>query len=79
MSTGLTYALQESDQIIRGLKYKGLYGRTPATHYEHRIPYTETFDEFIDRLLGTDLLDKKQKQLLRGLRNQWEYNLKSKI
>ena len=68
MNTGLTDRLLETHQ--------GLYGRTPATHYEHRISYTETFDEFINSILATDLLDKDQKQLLRGLRNQWRANKK---
>ncbi len=68
MNTGLTDRLQETHQ--------GLYGKTPATHYEHRISYTETFDQFCEDLCATDLLNKDQKQLMRGLIWQWLANKK---
>ncbi len=62
----LTDRLLEND---RYLKLDSEYGRI----YPREI-YTETFDQFIDSILATDLLDKDQKQLLRGLRNQWRSN-----
>lgn len=56
----LTDILQENDRYLRKLKKV----------------YTETFDQFCKNLCATDLLDKDQKQLIRGLIKQWEANKK---
>ncbi len=71
MYTGLTDRLLENDQYLR---LDNAFNR--RLHETYDPPYTETFDGFIDSILATDLLDKDQKQLLRGLRNQWIANKK---
>ena len=53
--------IKETDIIIAGL---------PKTDYK------EAFDAFCEALLLTDLLNKDEKQLIRGLLSQWRANQK---